>query len=215
MALMPLNCWKMKRSTPILAARLDSTSLHDDSPAPPPASLSLPARQVGGCMGRWTGGQVRHRSPVAARQARKCAWQCAAGTAIGSSPHTRALPASPAPSCAAAACSPHSFSATSVASRRMPLSTSQVGDSGQISMPARQGTGVESVNSSHCSTKHSLRAVPPTLMQVHMRHRQQQSPPALPSAHAAALTQSKQRSGCSGQRKHQTPAGSWQRHIDQ
>lgn len=53
MALMPLNCWNRNSMTPMRAARLDSTSPHDGSPAPP--SLALAA--VGGRRLQWREGR--------------------------------------------------------------------------------------------------------------------------------------------------------------
>lgn len=136
MALMPENCWNRKSATPVRAARLRSTSPHDGS-APP--SSSLPACHAGRLR---SGCRLRRLASCLAAQA--CQWAAGAAAGAAAAGHSRRQAteaisprqaSAPAPSCVAAASSPHSFWATSVASRRRPLSTSQVGDSGQISMP--------------------------------------------------------------------------------
>lgn len=62
MALMPLNCWNRKSMTPMRAARLDSTSPHEGSPAPPSLCLAATGGWAGAC---WRGdGKLGSRSAL-------------------------------------------------------------------------------------------------------------------------------------------------------
>ena len=118
-------------------------------------------------------------------------------------------PRAPAPSCAAAASSPHSFCATSAASRRRPLSTSQVGDSGQMSMP---GQGKE-----HCSAPQAQACNQSIWLTQRHGRCSSRSTGAVPARNAAAgaRTEAQQRGGRGGQPKHGAPGGAGQGHVDQ